>query len=124
MISKEILKTILKETYLEITNEHSVPERYSDKEKIIYVASKFRNEVLQKIEALNQVYVLLAVYDMRDCTDSYGETAGEREKIAGIFTKLEKAERVKKSLELDNQDAMNECNCDPVYYKIVPWDMI
>lgn len=124
MISKEILRTILKETYLEIANGYAVSDLHSDKDKVACVASKFRNEVLQKIDALNQVYVLLAVYDMRDCTDSYGETAGEKEKIAGIFTKLEKAEKVKKSLELDNQDAMNECDCCPIYYKIVPWDVM
>lgn len=124
MISKEVLKTILKETYLEIANGYGVSDLHSDKDKVTCVASKFRNEVLKKIDALNQVYVLLAVYDMRDCTDSYGETAGEKEKIAGIFTKLEKAERVKKGLELDNQDDMNECDCGPVYYKIVPWDVM
>lgn len=72
---------------------------------------------------LSQVYVLLAVYDMRDCVDSHGEDAGEQEEIKGIFATTEKAEERKHQFEVSNEDDMNECDCDPVWYKIVLWNV-
>ena len=95
--------------------------------KIVYVTNKFWKKMLDKIKgsenSLLQVYVLLAVYDMSDCVNYQGEDAGEQEEIKGIFTTMNKAEERKNKLDASNEDNMNECNCDSVWFKIVPWDV-
>lgn len=127
MISEENLKAVLKETYLEIANGYDVSDLHHDGDKVACVASKFRQKVLDKIEVsekqVSQVYVLLEVYDMSDCVDCHGEDAGEQEEIKGIFATMNQAENKKHELEVSSKDNMNECDCDPVRYKIVPWDI-
>lgn len=127
MIAEERLKSILKETYLEIANGYDVSDLHHDGDKVACVASKFRQKVLDKIEgseqSLSQVFVLLAVYDMSDCVDCHGEDAGEQEEIKGIFSTLDKAEDRKRELEASSEDDKNDCDCDPVWYKIVSRDI-
>lgn len=95
--------------------------------RAVAMADKEINGVPGKIippaRSLSQVYVLLAVYDMRDCVDNHGEDAGEQEEIKGIFATMEKAKERKQRLHTINEDNMSECDCNPVWYKIVPWNV-
>lgn len=71
----------------------------------------------------SRVYVLSEFYDMCDFVDHHGEDAGEIEVIKGVFSTMEKAEAKKSELEAVNEKNMNEYDCDPIWYKIVPRDV-
>lgn len=87
--------------------------------RVVAMADKEINGVPDKTippaRSLSQVYVLLAVYDMHDCVDNNGEDAGEQEEIKSVFATMKQAEKRKRELDADND--MNECDCDPVWYK-------
>lgn len=45
------IERILKETYLEISNNYSVSDLHSDNDKVACVSSAFRNKALEKFAA-------------------------------------------------------------------------
>lgn len=70
-----------------------------------------------------KVHILMAICDKSDCVDSYGETAGEQEKVEGVYRLYEKASTRKNSLEGQNKESENDCGSDDVYYRIDTWDV-
>lgn len=52
VISIAMLKTVLKETYLEVANEYDVSDLHHDSDKVVCVASRFRSVALEKISEL------------------------------------------------------------------------
>lgn len=52
VISIAMLKTVLKETYLEVANEYDVSDLHHDSDKVACVASRFRSVALEKISEL------------------------------------------------------------------------
>lgn len=71
----------------------------------------------------SKVFIVMAVYDLSDCVDINGESAGYQEEIKGVFKKRRKAEKLRSRLESENTEAEDSCSCDSVSYQIEKWEV-
>lgn len=126
---KDRIAKIMGDTYEEIVHGKMLSNlTYSlkyDHDTVKNISDKFYNRVMSIVEKTVEpvVHVVLAVYDMSDCTDSHGETAGEQEEIKAVCATLEAAEIQKQQLENESKDDGDTCGCHPVRYRISPWNV-
>lgn len=63
-----------------------------------------------------KIFIVMSVYDLSDCVDINGESAGYQQEIKGVFKSRKKAEKIRNRLESENS-----CSCDSVSYQIEKW---
>lgn len=128
LFKKRIIK-IMGDTYEEIVHgklsSNLVYSMKYDHDTVVNISDKFHNRVLSMVENTKEpvVYVVLAVHGMRDCADSHGETAGEQEEIKAVCATFEAAEIRKHQLETESKDNESSRGCNPVQYRISPWNV-
>lgn len=75
------------------------------------------------MKEMKEVYAVVAIVDMSDCTDEAGNSAGNSEEVVGVFSTLAAAEARRDQLNLVDTQAVNDCNCDPTDYVIRTWKL-